>query len=350
MPFASKIQKDIVKVLDDSIIPSLRENSITQFLAEPPFRFANVTYWPERKELPSLKENISASAFHQWTKEKLVSLREPVLRFIYEGTSYERIGITQEIAERSDAKKGIVCVQIAAPGIISFGNNIPQADGTLRSDVWPELTKSLLIKMLGEYLLVSLCERSPSSVYASHNLEVRDPILMQMGKIYMEELRHANNEEAAQAQLFSLMCRLKRYFQTYRSAIGNSAWVEFEIDHKNVSAIRLKNQEVSRQIVDYMQTHLHQDLNLEKLAAHFGLSVSHLNRIFRQSQGTTAMRFLTKLRIEAAKKIITNTSERMNEVAALVGFSSATSFSAIFRKHTGHSPNQYRHLHHDDVT
>jgi len=347
MPFPSKIQKDILKVLEDSIIPVMRENSITQFLADPPFQLSPVAHWSEQKKSLSSNDSESTSIFRQWRKEKLVSLREPVLRFIYEGVSYERIGITSEIAARSDVATGIICVQIPAPGIICFGSHIPQSDGTLRKNVWDGATKSLLMKVLGGYLLVSLCERSPSSVYASHNLEVRDPVLVQMAKIYMAELRFSDNQDGAQAQLFALICRLQRYFQSYRPDIGNSAWLEFETDHKNVSAIQLKNQEVSRQIVDYMQTHLHQDLNLKNLAKHFGLSVSHLNRIFRQCEGTTAMRYLTKIRMEAATEIIKKTSERINEVATLVGFKSATSFSSVFRKHTGYSPNQYRHLHRD---
>jgi AraC-like DNA-binding protein len=346
MPFASKIRKDILKVLDQFIIPALREDSITQFLAEPPFRFSEVVHWAEQKKTLSHQDAETYPIFRQWPTAKLVSLREPVLRFIYEGVSYERIGITTEMAT-DNAVANIICVQIPAPGVICFGNNIPQSDGTLRQDIWDGVTKSLLVKMLGGYLLVSLCERSPSSVSATHNLEVRDATLVQMSKIYMEELRHPNNAEGAQAQLFSLMHRLKRYFHEYHPNVGNSAWLEFEVDHKSVSSVQLKNQEVSRQIIDYMQTHLHQDLSLEKLAARFGLSVSHLNRIFRQSQGTTAMRFLTELRMEAAKAILGRTSERIGEVANLVGFSSVTSFSATFRKYTGHSPNQYRHLHHE---
>jgi AraC-like DNA-binding protein len=347
MSFASKIRKDILKVLDAAILPALRESSITQFLAEPPFHFGQIMHWPEQQKILPDKSK-ECQIIRMWPEEKLVALRDPVLRFVYQGVSFERIGITPEMAQQmKSAATGIGCVQIPAPGVICFGNHIPQSDGTLRADVWNGVTKSLLIKTMPECLLVSLCERSPQAVSATHNLEIRDATLLQMSKIYKDELRFPENEEGAQALLFSFMHRLKRYFQNNRPDIGNSAWVEFEYKDKKLSSLQLKNQEAARYMIEYMRTHLHQDLTLQKLASHFGLSVSHLNRIFRQSEGTSIMRYLTKLRMEAAKEIICKTSDRISEVAPLVGFTSVTSFSATFRKHTGHSPNQYRHLHRD---
>lgn len=348
MPFASKIRKDILKVLDEAIIPAMRESRITQFLAEPPFHFSQVTHWSEQKKVLLDKNAEIHPLMRMWYKEKLVSLREPVFRFIYEGISYERIGMTQETARQmKNAVTGITCVQIPAPGIIYFGSHVPQLNGALRNDVWKGSAKSLLIKTMPEGLLISLCERSPQTVSATHNLEIRDATLLQMTRIYVDELRFAGNEEGAQAQLFAFMYRLKRYFQHNRPDIGNSAWIEFEYKDPTLSSMQLKNQEMTRHMIEYMQTHMHQDLSLEKLASHFGLSVSHLNRIFRQSQGTTVMRHLTKLRMEVAKEIIKRTPERISDVAALVGFTSATSFCTTFRKHTGYSPNQYRHLHRD---
>src|SRR5690606_38178465 len=91
--------------------------------------------------------------------------------------------------------------------------------------------------------------------------------------------------------------------------------------------------------------HLHLPLSITMLAEHFNVSAFHLNRIFRASQHTTVMHYVTELRIKAAQRMLAGNVERVNEIAQLVGFNSVTHFSTVFRRYTGHTPSEYRKLH-----
>jgi AraC family transcriptional regulator of adaptative response / methylphosphotriester-DNA alkyltransferase methyltransferase len=81
------------------------------------------------------------------------------------------------------------------------------------------------------------------------------------------------------------------------------------------------------------------------IANRFHVSAFHLNRVFREAQGTTVMHYVTDLRIKSAQRMLRETDDRVNDIAQLAGFASATSFSTVFRKNTGLTPNQYRRQH-----
>lgn len=75
-------------------------------------------------------------------------------------------------------------------------------------------------------------------------------------------------------------------------------------------------------------------------AAHF--SKFHFLRLFRQAYGETPARYLAQLRLERARQLLGSTDRSITDICMDVGFASLPSFSAAFRRHTGHSPRHYR--------
>jgi len=53
-------------------------------------------------------------------------------------------------------------------------------------------------------------------------------------------------------------------------------------------------------------------------------------------------RYHTHRRIESAKALLANPERSATEIGAIVGFSSASSFTMTFRKVTGTTPTDYR--------
>ena len=81
-------------------------------------------------------------------------------------------------------------------------------------------------------------------------------------------------------------------------------------------------------------------LNLERIAKEACLSSFHLIRVFKTLNGATPMQYLTAVRLEAALRLLRDTTMTATEIAALVGFSNRAAFSRAFSRHHGFAPSK----------
>lgn len=86
------------------------------------------------------------------------------------------------------------------------------------------------------------------------------------------------------------------------------------------------------------------DVSLSDIAAEVGLSITYLSHLFHQETGITFTRYLQMLRIEEAKRLLTDSNLTITSICFSCGFNSLTHFNRVFRAGTGASPRQYRHL------
>ncbi|MBQ1265091.1 MAG: helix-turn-helix transcriptional regulator [Oscillospiraceae bacterium] len=91
-------------------------------------------------------------------------------------------------------------------------------------------------------------------------------------------------------------------------------------------------------IMKYISQNLQQKLSLEQLCAQFYISKTHLNRLMRQSTGTTVWEYITVKRLFLAREKIM-AGERPTEVYAACGFSDYTTFYRAYKQHFGVSPS-----------
>ncbi len=96
-------------------------------------------------------------------------------------------------------------------------------------------------------------------------------------------------------------------------------------------------------VVAYMRTHLRQDLPITELAAMAGLSPSQFQRTFNRVYGVTPISFITRLRIDEARRLLMDHSLTIAAVAEAAGFATQAFFATRFRLVTGLSPSAYRH-------
>ena len=99
-----------------------------------------------------------------------------------------------------------------------------------------------------------------------------------------------------------------------------------------------------RQITDYFQSHLGEQVTLRQLAELVQLNPYHLARAFKQSTGLTPHQYLAHLRLERAKYLLLQTDQPIAQIALDVGYSGQNHFSAFFRKHTFMTPGIFRKL------
>lgn len=95
--------------------------------------------------------------------------------------------------------------------------------------------------------------------------------------------------------------------------------------------------------IDYLN-HNYTDptCNIVELCHRLGVSRSFLYALFRKNTKLSPQKYLMRLRMEAAKKELTNTNHNLKEVAKKVGYGDEFTFSKAFKRYSGMSPNVFR--------
>lgn len=92
----------------------------------------------------------------------------------------------------------------------------------------------------------------------------------------------------------------------------------------------------------YIDRHCDTRLDLAQIARQAGFSEYHFLRLFRRTYQETPHQYLTRRRIERARELLTTTQLSVTDVCLAVGFESLGSFSTLFRRYAGHSPQHFR--------
>lgn len=347
MPSAPQIRKQMLGALDEFIIPALRSQIVPQVLAGPPFDFSSVPHWTIReKPLPDRKAN-PLNVVLRWQKENLLARRMSQIAFVYTGSSDERVGITRQMAKKlkntgQPVPAGVTAFHLTAPAAFYVPANIPHS-GPAQQEALPASAplRMLVLQFTEHELLLRLFEADKGG---THHLNIVDPSFIQMEHSYVQMLAQSDYE-SSHRQLLALMSRLGDYLKSHRVAVSNSAWPVFKEQIFTNPSASPRSTLLCYKAIDYIQFHLHTPLRGSDLAQVCGVSYMHLNRVLREVTGLTVMRFVTKIRIEAAKLMLADNNERIGDIARLVGFSSAQSFSVVFARHVGLHPREYRRLH-----
>ncbi len=96
-----------------------------------------------------------------------------------------------------------------------------------------------------------------------------------------------------------------------------------------------------------MEANLEQPLSPTELSAAVALSKRQLERLFRNHLETTMARYYLDLRLQRSRRLLSQTSLSITEVAMACGFVSAGHFSVCYRTLFGHPPRQERQLSQD---
>ncbi|GGH10262.1 response regulator [Paenibacillus segetis] len=99
---------------------------------------------------------------------------------------------------------------------------------------------------------------------------------------------------------------------------------------------------VAKAIEYVKQEYMDPNLSLKSVCHHVSMSSSYFSSLFKQTNGTTFIEFVTHLRMEKAKELLNVSSMKSYEIAYAVGYNDPHYFSGAFKKHTGETPTDYR--------
>ncbi|MCG1013026.1 response regulator [Tepidanaerobacter sp. GT38] len=103
--------------------------------------------------------------------------------------------------------------------------------------------------------------------------------------------------------------------------------------------------DIIKQAMKYIEENYNEDIKLARLAKEIYISPDYFSRLFKKVAGCTYVEYITKIRIENAKILLTNPIISIAEVAKKTGYSDPNYFSKVFKKTVGMSPTQYKKIH-----
>ncbi|RXZ77383.1 helix-turn-helix domain-containing protein [Paenibacillaceae bacterium] len=96
------------------------------------------------------------------------------------------------------------------------------------------------------------------------------------------------------------------------------------------------------QVIQYMQHFYAQPITLKQLAERASYSVPHLCELFKEATGYTPIEYLTRIRVEVAKTLLTDSTLSLAEVAEKTGYRDPSYFGRIFKRIVGLSPLHFK--------
>lgn len=105
---------------------------------------------------------------------------------------------------------------------------------------------------------------------------------------------------------------------------------------------QLADREPFRELQAWAFEHPNADLSVEALAERVSMSPRNFHRVFVRQVGVTPGRFVERLRVEAARRLLEENSHAVPVVAAQCGFGNPETMRVAFRRTLGVSPKAYR--------
>lgn len=112
----------------------------------------------------------------------------------------------------------------------------------------------------------------------------------------------------------------------------------------NISYHSKSNEDISPMYKCMRQPFLHfnETPSLEDMARISGYSTNYFSKQFHEITGKKYIDFLTSLKLNHSKLLLTSTKESVIDISSKCGFTSLSNFNRVFKKETGISPTQYR--------
>jgi len=100
--------------------------------------------------------------------------------------------------------------------------------------------------------------------------------------------------------------------------------------------------DMSKKVLEYCTEHFTENISIKTVSEALFISPSYVSKIFSKKLCYGFREYINLLRIDKAKKLLTNTDEKILDIMLDVGFDNQSSFNRIFMENVGLSPSEYR--------
>lgn len=102
------------------------------------------------------------------------------------------------------------------------------------------------------------------------------------------------------------------------------------------------NESWPQEILDYINSEYQNNITLEDASRRVGFSTYYFSRLFKQKFNKPFIEYLTQLRIQKAKALLSSPGVSVKNVCYSVGYSDPNYFARVFKRETGMSPSKFQ--------
>lgn len=109
--------------------------------------------------------------------------------------------------------------------------------------------------------------------------------------------------------------------------------------------IEVKNDQTRlpiKEACQYINDHLNEPLSLRDVSQSVHLNSSYFSFLFKEQMNVTFSEYVTRKRLQAAKKLLMCTDLQIADISAAVGYKTDKYFIKLFKEHEGMTPSKYR--------
>lgn len=117
------------------------------------------------------------------------------------------------------------------------------------------------------------------------------------------------------------------------------------ISQAHFSVFRGLNQHGDNEILKaqtYFEQHFQEDISVEQVAGKVNMSKRNFIRRFKQATQFTPLEYLQRVKVEAAKQRLENSSQNIQNLMYDIGYNDIKTFREVFKRQTGVTPQDYR--------
>ncbi|MDL2232286.1 AraC family transcriptional regulator [Ruminococcaceae bacterium OttesenSCG-928-L11] len=102
---------------------------------------------------------------------------------------------------------------------------------------------------------------------------------------------------------------------------------------------------LNNEVLDFIaENYSDSNLSVESISDRFRKSRAHMFALFKEETGMSMLQYITKIRMDEAKRLLTDTDMSVHQIAVAVGYNSAMNFSRAFKKSENLTPTMFREV------
>ena len=144
-------------------------------------------------------------------------------------------------------------------------------------------------------------------------------------------LAHSNESFAAVIRLWNLLYRLSLVEDARE--LSSLSFMETEEDTEDQRVHKVR---------DFIAENYHRDISIQELADLVCMSSDTFTRFFRNKTGRTPNRYLIDYRLGIAARLLLTTNRSVSEIGFSCGFNTLSHFNRLFRESKGCTPSEFR--------
>ncbi|MBQ8954254.1 MAG: response regulator [Clostridia bacterium] len=135
-----------------------------------------------------------------------------------------------------------------------------------------------------------------------------------------------------------------RELQAFSSLSDLADWLCARIEQMHARILRPDQGggDVIESAKKYILHNLQKNITLQAIAEQFYINPTYFSELFKKRTGENYQAYLTRLRIDRAKKLLESTSLTIQGVCEQVGYTNCDHFNRLFERETGLRPREYR--------